>query len=87
MKSRLYNEPRWKVRHMLHAIGSYRDISDMLLARGYPRLPEGTISAWASRNSIPSAWLPAVIELALEACVIGSISDLLEQPGRRRKVA
>lgn len=79
MKSLNYREPEWRVRDILHALGTFRDISDMLVAKGYPRVPVGTISAWSSRNSIPPSWLPAIIELALEARVIGSIEDLLEK--------
>ena len=79
MKSLTYREPEWRVRDILHALGSYRDISHMLEAKGHPRVPIGTISAWASRNSIPPSWLPAIIDLALQARVIGSIDDLREK--------
>ena len=79
MKSEVYREPKWRVREILHTLGTYRDISAMLEAKGYPKLPIGTISAWASRNSIPPAWLPAVINLALDAGLIGGIEDLLEK--------
>ena len=87
MKSIVYREPEWRVRDILHALGTYRDISDMLQAKGHPRVPIGTISAWASRNSIPPAWLPAIIDLALEARVIGSINDLLEKSRDPRRTA
>ena len=80
MKSMNYNEPAWRVREILQALGTYRDIAHMLEKKGHPLLPVGTISAWASRNSIPPSWLPAVIDLALEARVIGSIDDLRERP-------
>jgi len=76
--------PRWKFRHLLQSLGPYNAIAHLLERKGYPRLPENTVSAWAHRNSIPSAWLPAVIELALEARVIGGINDLKETPNVRR---
>jgi hypothetical protein len=80
MKSLNYEEPEWRVRDILQALGTYRDVANMLEAKGHPRVPIGTISAWASRNSIPPSWLPAVIGLALEARVIGSIDDLRKRP-------
>jgi len=79
MKSQAYAEPRWRVQEMLSALGTYNEISRLLERKGYPRVPRGTISSWASRGSIPPAWLPAIIDLALDARLIGSIEDLQEK--------
>lgn len=76
MKSRHYRAPRWRFRELLQTMGPYTKIATLLEERGYPPLPENTITAWAHRNSIPPSWLPAVLSLALESRTIGSIDDL-----------
>jgi len=75
MKSSAYREPEWRVRDILHALGTFRDIAQMLADKGYPRPPIGTVSAWSSRGSIPANWLPAILELAFDARLIKDISD------------
>ena len=85
MRSLHYNAPKWKFRHMIQSLGSYNEVAFLLQQKGYPRLPESTVTAWAHRNSIPSSWLPAVIALALEARVIGSIDDLKEKTLAKRR--
>lgn len=77
MKSLIYREPKWRVRDVLHALGTQHEIAAMLEERGYP-VPVGTVSSWSSRNSVPGAWMPVIIDLAMKARVIGSIDDLRE---------
>jgi hypothetical protein len=85
MKSQHYSAPKWRFRHLIQSLGSYNQVASLLQQRGYPLLPESTVTAWAHRNSIPSSWLPAVIALALEGRVIGSIDDLKERKIVKRR--
>jgi hypothetical protein len=78
MRSQRYKAPRWRFRHLIHTLGTYNEVATLLEQRGYPRLPKDTVNAWAHRNSIPAPWLPAIIDLALEARVIKTINDLKE---------
>lgn len=79
MRPQRYKAPKWKFRHLIQSLGSYNQVALLLEQKGYPRLPENTVTSWAHRNSIPASWLPAVIDLALEARVIGNIEDLKEK--------
>jgi hypothetical protein len=71
-----YTPPRWKFDEILFGLGTATDLSNLIVARGYPRIPRSSIAGWRMRNSIPPFWVPLFIQLALEAKLIDTIEDL-----------
>ncbi len=82
-----YTTPKWRYDELIDSLKPYRAIAEGLHAKGYPLLPLSSIAGWRLRNSIPPAWVPAMISLGLEARVIGRIEDLRRpvKPARRTK--
>lgn len=69
--------PKWRYRDLISHLGGIQTLTRSLEARGYaPPGPE-TIKGWKGRDSIPPAWLPAVLAVALEQRVIAGPEDLL----------
>lgn len=58
--------PELKVKELLDAIGSDRQIAALLRSYGYEAPPLASIRGWRSRNSIPSRWVPLLVGWAME---------------------
>jgi len=82
--------PVWKVRDIIEKLGGVGPTTEKLMARGF--FPPGvdTVQGWATRNSLPGAWSPAVFALAQEAGLIESpldalVKDFRLEPKGKRK--
>ena len=87
MNKQTYVAPTWRFDVLIDAQKPYRRIAERLHAKGYPMLPLSTIAGWRKRNSMPPYWVPAMIELGLEAGVIQTIDNLRVGPTRRHRNA
>jgi len=77
--------PVWKVRDIIEKLGGVGILTEQLMAKGF--FPPGidTVQGWATRNSIPGAWAPAVFSLAQDAGLIESPMDALVRDFRLKK--
>ncbi len=75
-----YPAPEWRYADLIDGLKPYHNIVEMLEAKGYPRLPLSSIAGWRMRNSIPPAWVPALIGLGVDAGLIRTIEDLRIRP-------
>lgn len=75
-------EPKWRYTDLIRHLGGIPTLSRSLQARGYTPPGRETIKGWKGRNSIPPAWLPAVLAVAIDQQVIKGPEDLLE-PGSK----
>lgn len=73
---RYKDHPRWRWAGLVEGLGTAQHISDTLQQRGYPRVPLSTIWNWKMRNSIPTMWVPPMLQLGLEAGLISKLEDL-----------
>lgn len=71
-----YRKPEWHFRELLHALGTETEISDKLVMRGYPRVPPNSIFGWARRNTVPTIWLPVILQMGREAEFFEQIEEL-----------
>lgn len=78
MNARTYPAPSWKCAELIDGLKPYSQIIRRLEDKGYPSLPISSIAGWRMRNVIPGVWMPAIIDLAFESCLINSIDDLRE---------
>ena len=69
--------PVWKVRDIIEKLGGVGPTTEKLMARGFFPPGADTVQGWATRNSLPGAWSPAVFALAQEAGLIKSPLDAL----------
>ena len=69
--------PMWRIRDVITHLGGVGKLSEKLLAKGYRPPGVDTIQGWVSRNSIPGAWLPAVLGLAMDEHLIHHPEELL----------
>lgn len=69
--------PLWKARHIIEGLGGVGGLTEKLMQRGFFPPGPDTVQGWASRNSIPGAWSPAVFGLAIEAKLIKNPLDAL----------
>jgi hypothetical protein len=83
--------PVWKVRDMIEKLGGVGPTTEKLMAKGFFPPGADTVQGWATRNSLPGAWSPAVFTLAQDAGLIESPMDALvkdfrlePKKGRRR---
>ena len=69
--------PVWKVKDMIEKLGGVGALTDKLIARGF--FPPGvdTMQGWATRNSLPGAWAPAVFAVAQAEMLIENPMDAL----------
>jgi hypothetical protein len=74
---RNYEAPEWRFADLIDSLKPYSLMIERLVDKGYPRIPQSSIAGWRARNSIPTPWVPAFIELGIESRVIGKISDML----------
>ena len=71
-----YDPPAWRFADILTVLGSDKQIAAKLVERGYPNVPDNSITGWRLRNSIPAFWVPVIIQMGLEEKLIKSIEDL-----------
>jgi hypothetical protein len=69
--------PVWKIRDMIEQLGGVGGMTDKLMARGFFPPGADTVQGWATRNSLPGAWAPAVFALAQADGLIKSPMDAL----------
>lgn len=60
---RRYPEGKWV--ELLASIGSNEDVANVLLAAGYDTPPLGSIQGWRTRKSVPTRWVPVLLEWAM----------------------
>lgn len=73
-------EPQYKYRELLAAIGSDKDIAKVLAEYGYLAPPLPSIRGWRVRNSIPSKWLPILMDWASKNGLLSSPGNLVREP-------
>jgi hypothetical protein len=78
MQDRIY--PRYRYRDLMASVGSDQDIQDLIASHGYDRPTLPVIRGWRSRNSIPSRWLPLLIDRAMRDGTLRKMTSLLETP-------
>ena len=69
--------PVWKVRDIIEKLGGVGPTTEKLMAKGFFPPGADTVQGWATRNSIPGAWAPAVFALAQDAGLIETPMDAL----------
>lgn len=75
-KMRPYRPPSWKYRELVAAFDGDANVADLIRAAGFEPPPIKTIAGWRMRNSVPAAWLPLLIEEALDRGLLDSLSQL-----------
>lgn len=75
-KMREYRPPSWKYRELVAAFDGDANVADLIRAAGFEPPPIKTIAGWRMRNSIPAAWLPLLIQEALDRGLLDSLSQL-----------
>lgn len=78
MKDRNY--PTYRYRDLLAAVGSDKDIQDLIAGHGYDRPSLAVIRGWRSRNSVPSRWLPLVLHKVMTNGDLKDVAALVETP-------
>jgi hypothetical protein len=79
--------PVWKVRDMIEQLGGVGLLTEKLMARGFFPPGADTVQGWATRNSVPGAWAPALFFLAQDAGLIKTPMDALVRDFRLKKKA
>jgi len=75
-RTRRYPVPGWKWHSILTVMGSLREICSRIESLGYQPPPPSTIQGWRFRNTVPTAWVPVIIQIALHGGFIRTIEDL-----------
>jgi hypothetical protein len=57
--------------------GGVGKVCEKLIAKGYHPPSANTMQGWVTRNAIPSPWVPAVLALAIDECLINNPEELL----------
>lgn len=69
--------PMWKARDIIAGLGGVGGLTEKLIVRGFMPPGPDTVQGWATRNSIPGPWSPAVFAVALDEKLIASPFDAL----------
>lgn len=85
--------PVWKVRDIIAKLGGVGPTTEKLMAKGLFPPGADTVQGWATRNSVPGPWAPALFALAQDAGLIETPMDALVRdfrldkapPGRKRR--
>ena len=77
--------PVWKVRDIIEKLGGVGSLTEKLMARGFFPPGADTVQGWATRNSIPGAWSPALFAVAQAEGLIESPMDALVRDFRLKK--
>jgi len=73
---RSYQPPSWKYRELVSAFGDDLDVAEVIRAAGFKPPSVKTIEGWRMRDSVPSSWLPLLIDAALAKGLLDSVSQL-----------
>jgi hypothetical protein len=76
--------PVWKIRDMIEKLGGVGPMTDKLIAKGFFPPGDNTVQGWATRNSVPGAWSPALFSLAQDEGLIEGPMDALIRDFRIR---
>jgi hypothetical protein len=82
--------PVWKVRDIIAKLGGVGGVTEKLMAKGFAPPGADTVQGWASRNSVPGGWAPALFAVAQEEGLIEGPMDALvkdfhlKHKGRRK---
>ena len=68
--------PSWKYLELIAALGDDAAVAELIRSEGFDPPSLKTIAGWRMRNSMPSRWLPLLVELAMERKIIDHISQL-----------
>lgn len=77
-------EPMWNYRDMIKHLGGVTGLTKKLMDRGFFPPGPDTIQGWATRNSVPGCWAPAVFAIAKEYKIIRTELDALIPPEHTR---
>jgi len=77
--------PVWKVRDMIEKLGGVGPMTEKLMARGFFPPGADTVQGWATRNSVPGAWAPALFAVAQAEGLIETPMDALVSDFRLNK--
>ena len=77
--------PVWKVRDIIEKLGGVGPTTEKLMAKGFFPPGADTVQGWATRNSIPGAWSPALFAVAQAEGLIESPMDALVRDFRLKK--
>lgn len=72
--------PRYRYKDLLAAVGSDQEIHDLIVGYGYEGPTLAVIRGWRSRNSIPSRWLPLILDQVMKNGSLKQMTSLLETP-------
>jgi hypothetical protein len=74
------NYPQYRYREMLAAIGSDKDVQDLIASFGFEKPTINVIRGWRVRNSVPSRWLPLIVHKLMQEGTLTSTAKLLKGP-------
>ena len=77
--------PAWKIKDMIEQLGGVGGTTEKLMAKGFFPPGADTMQGWATRNSVPGAWSPALFSLAQDAGLIETPMDALVRDFRLAK--
>ena len=77
--------PAWKIKDMIEQLGGVGGTTEKLMAKGFFPPGADTMQGWATRNSVPGAWSPALFSLAQDAGLIENPMDALVRDFRLSK--
>jgi hypothetical protein len=77
--------PVWKVRDIITQLGGVGPTTEKLMAKGFFPPGADTVQGWATRNSLPGAWSPAIFSLAQDAGLIETPMDALVRDFRLQR--
>ena len=75
-ETRMPKRPSWKYLELVTAFGGDQQVVDIIRAEGFDPPALTTVTAWRTRNSIPSRWAPLIIDLALRRGLLDHVSQL-----------
>jgi hypothetical protein len=77
--------PVWKIKDIIEQLGGIGGTAEKLMAKGFFPPNANTMQGWATRNSVPGAWAPAVFSLAQDAGLIENPMDALVRDFKLKK--
>lgn len=69
--------PMWRIRDLIAHLGGVGGLTEKLMDHGFSPPGADTVQGWSTRNSIPGAWVPAVLGLALQEKIIKNPLEIL----------
>jgi hypothetical protein len=71
-----YQDPPYRFDWLIDQLGGPTGLTNRMVALDLNPPPVATITKWRQRNRVPGGWAVALVEFALIAGVITSISEL-----------